>query len=444
MSQLDRDGITMLGRRSTPGVDIARDFLRQNDVKYHWVDVDNDPLAPFLDSENVSGRRLPLVLFPDGTELEAPTGGVQLVPGPTGEEEHERYRASAGWRTELATRARLPTTPEHELYDVVIVGAGPAGLTAAVYAATEGLRTLVAERHAPGGQAGASSRIENYPGFPDGVRGSELAKRTYRQALRLGAEFVIGVGIESSEPRPDGTVAIELTGGANLAARSGVIATGVSYRRLDAPGVERFVGRGVHYGSITDAAISYREANVIVVGGGNSAGESALHLAKYASEVTMLLRDDSLASWMSKYLVDRIEDHDRIVIRPRTEVRHADGDDSLQQVLVAGPSGEERLDVSGLFVLIGAEPKTAGVEQWLRCDDRGFLMTGLDLYETADRSWWPLERDPLFLESSQPGVFIAGDVRHGSVKRVASAVGEGAMAITLARSYLASLEADER
>ena len=321
---------------------------------------------------------------------------------------------------------------------MVVVGAGPAGLTAAVYAASEGLLTLVCERHAPGGQAGTSSRIENYPGFPDGVGGAELAAGTYRQARRLGAEFLIGVEIESAHPTSDQTIDLTLTSGAKLRGRSGVIATGVAYRQLNAPGVEQFAGRGVHYGSATDAAPRYRGRHVAVVGGANSAGQAALHLAGYAKQVTMLVRAESLAGSMSRYLVDRIEAHDRITARTDTHVTRAEGGDWLEQVVVAGPDGEQTLEVGGMFVLIGGAPQTAGVEDWLRCDAGGYLMTGSELHGEADRDWWPLARDPLLLESSQPGLFVAGDVRHGSIKRVASAVGEGATSIALVHSYLST------
>ena len=299
------------------------------------------------------------------------------------------------------------------------------------------------ERHAPGGQAGTSSRIENYPGFPDGVGGAELAAATYQQARRLGAEFLIGVEIESAHPESDQTIDIGLTSGSNLRGRSGVIATGVAYRQLSAPGVEQFVGRGVHYGSATDAAPTFGGAHVIVVGGANSAGQATLHLATHAKHVTMLVRGESLGRAMSRYLVDRIEAHERITVRTGTHVTRAEGGDWLERVVTAGPGGEESLEAGGMFVLIGGEPLTAGVEDWLRCDARGYFMTGPDLHAEADRSWWPLARDPLFLESSQPGVFVAGDVRHGSIKRVASAVGEGAMSIALVHSYLASAFACE-
>jgi thioredoxin reductase (NADPH) len=441
---MDRVGPTIVGRRSTPGVGAARAFLRRNEVPHRWVDLDRDPLVPLLETESLSAGRLPLVLFPDGTRLEGPEEYTELVSARAEGVSRERYLASARWRAALASRAGLPTTPNDDLYDVVIVGGGPAGLTAAVYAASEGLRTLVCERHAPGGQAGTSSRIENYPGFPDGVGGTELAAGTYRQARRLGAEFLIGVEIESAHPESDQTIDLTLTSGASLRGRSGVIATGVAYRELNAPGVAQFVGRGVHYGSATEAAPRYRGGDVVVVGGANSAGQAALHVAAYAKRVTMLVRGESLAQAMSRYLVDRIEAHERINVRTSTEVRRAEGGDWLESVVVAGPDGEESLDASGMFVLIGGEPLTAGVNDWLRCDAGGYLMTGPELYAEADRSWWPLARDPLFLESSQPGLFVAGDVRHDSIKRVASAVGEGATSIALVHSYLATLDRERR
>jgi thioredoxin reductase (NADPH) len=399
--------------------------------------------VPLLEVSSLNAGHLPLVVFPDGTRLEGPEEYTELVSGREEGVSRERHLASARWRAELAARAGLPTTPSHDLYDVVIVGAGPAGLTAAVYAASEGLRTLVCERHAPGGQAGTSSRIENYPGFPDGVGGAELAAGTHRQARRLGAEFLIGVEIESAHPESEQIIDLTLSSGAKLRGRSGVIATGVAYRQLNAPGVEQFVGRGVHYGSATDAAPRYSGGHVVVVGGANSAGQAALHVAGYANRVTMLVRGKSLARGMSRYLVDRIDAHERITVRTSAQVSRAEGGDWLESVVVAEPDGEVSVSAGGMFVLIGGEPLTAGVEDWLRCDAGGYLMTGPELHAEADRSWWPLARDPLFLESSQPGLFVAGDVRQGSIKRVASAVGEGATSIALVHSYLATLDSGQ-
>jgi thioredoxin reductase (NADPH) len=436
--------VTIVARRGTPGLDTARDLLAQNEVPHRWVDLDRDPLARLLDPRTLRGRRLPVVLFPDGSCLEGLDDYLEPVPGHEVPENADRYLASFQWRAALARRAGLPTVPAHKHYDVVIVGAGPAGLTAAVYAASEGLRALVVERLAPGGQAGTSSRIENYPGFPEGVSGGQLADFTYRQARRLGAEFVVGVDIDSAHPQPDGTVSVNLSGGASVTTDTGVVATGVDYRHLEGAGVDDFLGRGVHYGSSAGVASDYRDCRVVVVGGANSAGQAALHLAGYARHVTMVVRGRSLEKIMSRYLIERIEAHDRITVRTQSAISRAEGRTSLERIVVSGPEGDEVLDADGLFVLIGGAPLTGKIADWLRCDDRGYLMTGPDLLGTPDRGWWPLDRDPLFLESSQPGVFGAGDVRYGSMKRVASAVGEGAMAIALVHSYLETREAESR
>ena len=436
--------VTIVARRGTPGLDTARDLLTRNEVPHRWVDLDRDPLASLIDPRSLRGRRLPLVLFPDGSCLEGLDDYLEPVPGHELPENADRYLASFQWRAALAQHAGLPTVPAHKRYDVVIVGAGPAGLTAAVYAASEGLRALVVERLAPGGQAGTSSRIENYPGFPEGVGGGQLADFTYRQARRLGAEFVIGVDIDAAHPQPDGTVLVNLSGGASVTTDTGVIATGVDYRHLEGAGVDDFLGRGVHYGSSAGVASDYRDCRVVVVGGANSAGQAALHLAGYARHVTMVVRGRSLEKIMSRYLIERIESHDRITVRTHSAISSAEGRTSLERVVVTGPEGDEVLDADGLFVLIGGAPLSGKVTDWLRCDDRGYYMTGPDLLGTPDRGWWPLDRDPLFLETSQPGVFVAGDVRHGSMKRVASAVGEGAMAIALVHSYLETREAESR
>jgi thioredoxin reductase (NADPH) len=323
----------------------------------------------------------------------------------------------------------------------VIVGAGPAGLTAAVYAASEGLRTVVLERVAPGGQAGTSARIENYPGFPQGVSGADLTRGAHEQALRFGAEVLTGVEILRTHPRPDGPQELELSGGARLRPRAAVIATGVAYRRLDAPGVEDLVGCGVSYGSAPAQAPAHRDQDILLVGGANSAGQAALHLARYARSVTMIVRAASLDAGMSRYLVDRIAAHPTITVRTGTCVAAASGGPRLDTVVVSDATGrDEPLRADAMYIMIGGEPLTAGVEGWLRRDERGFLMTGPDLTRENEREWWPLTRPPLPLEASEPGVFVAGDVRHGSIKRVASAVGEGAMAIALVHTYLRDLD----
>jgi thioredoxin reductase (NADPH) len=402
-------------------------------------------------------------VFADGSQLAAPVDFVEPDPGRHDEgpeqsrpaEERrigmtvpartpaqraivEAYLASARWRSELARRSGLHTQPEHELYDVVIVGAGPAGLTGAVYAASEGLRTVVLERVAPGGQAGTSARIENYPGFPHGISGAELATGAHHQALRFGAEILVGVEIIRADPAPDGSFELFLSGGGHLRARTGVIASGVAYRRLDAPGVEELIGCGVSYGSAPAEAAGHRDKDVALVGGANSAGQAALHLAAYARSVTMMVRADSLEAGMSRYLVDRVNAHPNITVLTGTRVIGAGGQPRLETVTVADRDGQQReLPVDAMYVLIGGQPLTAGVEGWLRRDAGGYLITGADLLTDTETARWPLERDPLPLESSQPGLFVAGDVRHNSIKRVASAVGEGAMAIALLHTYLA-------
>jgi thioredoxin reductase (NADPH) len=417
MSSIEREPVTLFGRRGQAAAETARDFLLRNEVPLRWVDLDLDPLAELLSDREIATATQPMALFADGSRLEAPEKYAEPTPGRLDPARYSDYGAAAVWRTELATRAGLPTRPRHDDYDVIVLGAGPAGLTAAVYGASEGQRTLIVEFHAPGGQAGTSSRIENYPGFPDGVSGAELADSAYRQAQRLGAEFLIGVLVVRARPHADRSVEVEFSSGSTIRARSGVMATGVAYRRLDIRDIEELIGRGVRYGSPSGEAVGYEGRSVAVVGGANSAGQAALHLANHAAQVTMLVRGDSLERGMSRYLVARIEQHDRIIVRTRTEVVGVDGRERLEGVAIKGPEGEQALPTDALFVLIGAEPLTAGVQDWLRCDDRGYLMTGPDLLESSDRSWWPLERDPLFLESSQPGLFIAGDVRHGSIKR---------------------------
>jgi thioredoxin reductase (NADPH) len=442
MSSIEREPVTLFGRRGQAAAETARDFLLRNEVPLRWVDLDLDPLAEFLSHREIETATQPMALFADGSRLEAPENYAEPTPGRLDPARSSDHLASAVWRTELATRAGLPTRPRDDDYDLIVLGAGPAGLTAAVYAASEGQRTLIVEFHAPGGQAGTSSRIENYPGFPDGVSGAELADSAYRQAQRLGAQFLIGVLVVHARPQADRSVEVEFSSGSTIRARSGVIATGVAYRRLDIRDIEELIGRGVRYGSPSGEAVGYEGRSVAVVGGANSAGQAALHLANHAAQVTMLVRGDSLERGMSRYLVNRIEQHNRITVRTRTEVVGVDGRDRLESVAIKGPEGEQALPTDALFVLIGAEPLTAGVQDWLRCDDRGYFMTGPDLLKRSDRSWWPLERDPLFLDSSQPGLFVAGDVRHGSIKRVASAVGEGAMAASLVHSYLAALDGD--
>ena len=428
--------VTLLGR---PGdaADSARDFLARNGVALRWIDLDRDPLAAMLPHEELDSVSLPLAIFADGSRLEAPPTYIERTAG-LDFSTLERARASRTWHADLARGAGLPTHPRHELYDLLIVGAGPAGLTAAVYAASEGLRTLVIEMHVPGGQAGTSSRIENYPGFPNGIGGGELSARTYRQARRLGAEFLIGAGALAAAAGADGAIEVELASRTAARARSVILAFGVAYRLLEATGVDRLIGRGVHYGAAPGEASAYRDRRVVLVGAANSAGQAALSLADHGAEVTMLVRADSLERKMSRYLVDRIEQHGRIAVLTGTTVSETRGREWLEEVVVDGPTGQTTLPADGMFVLIGAAPLTAPVADWLRLDDRGYVLAGPDLLRAQGGSGWPLDRDPFHLETSRPGVFVAGDLRHGSIKRVASAVGEGAMAASLVHSFLAT------
>jgi thioredoxin reductase (NADPH) len=437
----------LLGRAATPGAAETRRFLARNGVPFQWVDLDDDPLARLLGGDGaLAGHRLPCVLFADGSVLEGPERFMRtrFVRG-TGDgaatevsaADQRAYLETARFTTELAARVGLPTRPEHELYDVAILGAGPAGLTAALYAASEGLRTLVVEALAPGGQAGTSARIENYPGFPNGISGAELAESTYAQARRLGAEVLVGVELVTAGPGGDRTLAMELTSGAAIRVRAGVAANGAHYRRLEAPGVDRLIGAGVHYGSSPREAELCRGQDVVVVGGANSAGQAALHLADVARRVTIVCRSTSLDEGMSRYLVERIESHPSVAVRARSEVVEARGERQLESVLLRdGETGEEtEVGADALFVFIGAQPMTSGVAGWLERDEHGFLVAGPDLARNGNGRW-PLDREPLLLESSQPGLFVAGDIRHGSIKRVASAVGEGAMATALVHRYL--------
>jgi len=437
--------IYLLGRAATPGAVETRQFLSRNHVGFRWVDVDEDPLARLLAADRaLNEMRFPCALFEDGSLLEGPEEFMRtrFVPA-TGHGavdaisagEHRAYRETKLFKHELATRTGLPTRPQHELYDVAILGAGPAGLTAALYAASEGLRTLVVEALAPGGQAGTSARIENYPGFPNGISGSELAASIHAQAIRLGAEILVGVELLRSMPGDDGRFAFELTGGETLQAHAAVAANGVHYRTLEAAGLDALIGAGVHYGTSPSEVALCRECDVVIVGGANSAGQAALSLADVARSVTVVSRSDSLDRGMSKYLVDRIAAHDRINVRNHAEVVEAHGDERLASVVIRDDRGEEiEAAADAIFVMIGARPVTVGAEGWLRRDDHGFLVTGPDLLAEGQPAW-PLERPPLFLESSHPGLFVAGDVRHGSIKLVASAVGEGAMAVALIHQH---------
>ena len=391
-----------------------RDFLARNMVPYRWYNVSDPEGEQLLAAAGAEESQAPVVITRDGEPLVQPS------------------------LLEVANAVGLTTTPQGEFYDVVIIGGGPAGLGAAVYAASEGLKTVIVERAAAGGQAGQSSRIDNYLGFPDGVTGDQLAERARLQAQHFRAELLTArtvVGLKARGPARE----VMLDDGSSVLTHAVVLATGVSYRHLEANGAPELVGRGVYYGSSATQAESCAEDHVIIVGGANSAGQAAVYLSRYADKVTMAVRGDSLHKSMSSYLIEQISEIPNIEVRLNTIVQSCAGDDRLQCVtLVDRDGGQQVVDCGHLFVFIGAAPLTDWLPASLVRDLSGFVVTGPDLMAGGNRPpSWDLARDPYLLESSIPGVFVAGDVRSQSVKRVASAVGEGALAVTLVHRYLA-------
>jgi thioredoxin reductase (NADPH) len=407
---LESGGVRLIGHRFSRASHDLRDFLARNRVPARWLDVEREGEArQLLTVAGVEDDRLPVALLEDGTVLERPTV------------------------LELAERFGIKGQPAFEHYDLVIVGGGPAGLAAAVYGASEGLKTIMVEREAPGGQAGQSSRIENYLGFPSGLSGSDLARRATDQARRLGAELLTLQDASALRVEGSGRI-IELTGGGTLSASSVLVASGVSYRQLGVPGFAELTGRGIYYGAALTEARSCQDQNVVVIGGANSAGQAAVFFSGYAQRVTMLVRGGSLQKSMSHYLIEQIEALDRIEVRTGTEALAAEGDGRLRALRVHDANGAETtIDADACFVFIGAVPRTEWLEGVVARDERGFILAGLD----AKTAGWPLQRDPFPLETSVPGVLVAGDVRSRSIKRVASAVGEGSMAVSLVHQYLA-------
>jgi thioredoxin reductase (NADPH) len=407
---LEAGGVRIIGHRFSKDSHELRDFLARNRVPARWLDVERDAEArELLDVVDAGRDRLPVALLEDGTVLERPTV------------------------LELAERLGVSAQPAKDHYDLVIVGGGPAGLAAAVYGASEGLRTVMVEREAPGGQAGQSSRIENYLGFPAGVSGSDLARRATDQARRLGAELVSVQGAVALRPEGAGRF-VELSGGSTLSSNTVLVASGVSYRKLDAPGFAELTGAGIYYGAAPAEARSCADQHVVVIGGANSAGQAAVYFSGHASKVTMLVRGPSLQASMSQYLIEQLEELDGVEVRTETQAVAAEGDGHLERVRVRGPDGEESpVDADACFVFIGATPRTDWLEGVVARDERGFILAGRDV----PAGEWPLSREAFVLETSVPGVFVAGDVRARSVKRVASAVGEGSMAVSLIHQYLA-------
>ena len=412
------EGIRVVGNQWAPASHRVKDFLARNQIPYLWLDAEESEEARGLLDLSGSGRpALPCLFFPDGSVLERPEN------------------------REIADRVGLQTSADISLYDLLIVGAGPAGLAAAVYGASEGLRTLVVERQAPGGQAGMSSRIENYLGFPGGVSGAELARRAVTQARRFGVEILAAqevVGLTAEGP----CRVVKLGDGSVVSCRSLLIATGVSYRQLRASGIEELTGAGVYYGAAMTEGDSVRGQDVYIVGGANSAGQAAMYFSQYAATVTMLVRGESLASGMSQYLIDQIEATDNIRVWLQTEVQEALGSERLERLVIACDGGQraETVGAAALFIFIGAVPRTDWVGDLVARDRHGFILSGPDVLKNgAVGPHGPLDRVPFLLETSMPGVFVAGDVRHGSVKRVASAVGEGSMAVMYVHHYLSSV-----
>jgi thioredoxin reductase (NADPH) len=409
------DDVQVVGDRWSDRTHELKTFLARNHVPYRWYDVERDDEGErlFTLAGGIRGD-LPLMLVPDREPLRAPT------------------------LREAASALGLHVDAERPLYDVCIVGGGPAGLAAGVYAASEGLSTVIVEREAPGGQAGQSSSIENYLGFPKGLSGSDLAQRALAQVSRFGAELVLAREVVGLEER--GTVrAVLFEGGGEIEARSVVVSTGVSYRRLEAAGVERLQGKGIYYGAAAAEAGQTADDVVYVVGGANSAGQAALNFARHAKQVTLVVRGPDLLATMSTYLVDRITAAPNITVRCATQVVAAHGDTHLERLTLAGRTSDEHEEVeaSWLFVFIGASPRTDWLGGSVARDGHGFVLTGPEVV-TSDATWG-LARAPYALETSLPGVFAAGDVRLESMKRVASAVGEGAMSIYLVHRYLATV-----
>jgi thioredoxin reductase (NADPH) len=409
------DDVQVVGDRWSDRTHELKNFLARNHVPYRWYDVERDEDGRRLFDVSGGNRGdLPLVLVPDREPLRNPT------------------------LLDAAGALGLHVEAEHPLYDVCIVGGGPAGLAAGVYAASEGLKTVIVEREAPGGQAGQSSAIENYLGFPKGLSGSDLAQRALAQVSRFGAELVLAREVVGLEQR--GTVrAVLFEGGGAIETRSVVVSTGVSYRRLEAEGVERLTGKGIYYGATAADAPQTADEMVYIVGGANSAGQAALNFAKHAKQVTLVVRGPDLLATMSTYLVDRITASPNIAVRCATEVGAADGDDHLERLTLVDRTsgGREEVEASWLFVFIGASPRTDWLGDPVVRDSHGFVLTGPDVVTSGVP--WSLARAPFALETSMPGVFAAGDVRLDSMKRVASAVGEGAMSIYLVHRYLATV-----
>src|SRR5438876_10837911 len=415
------EGVRVLGTRWSPHSYAISDFLARNQAPYQWIDVETAPqnaaVRRLVEAVGAQASSLPMVLFPDGSSLSNPS------------------------TAELAEKLGLRVRPELAFYDLVIVGGGPAGLAAAVYGASEGLKTVMIEREAPGGQAGMSSRIENDLGFPSGLGGGDLARRAVAQAKRFGVEILAPQ--EAQAIRVEGpSRMVKLADGGELGCKVLLLATGVSYRKLDVPGAERLQGRGVYYGSAMTEAMACQGEDVYIIGGANSAGQAAMYFSKYARRVLMLVRGESLSTSMSQYLIDQIKHTPNIQVETRARVVEVYGDARLEAISIHCRDSVQtgKVPANSLFVFIGAEPNTDWLAGVVERDERGFILTGNDLMRDGKRPpGWPLDRDPYLPETSVPGIFAVGDVRHGSVKRVASSVGEGSIAVQFIHQFLSAV-----
>jgi thioredoxin reductase (NADPH) len=409
--RLPYEGVRVAGSRWSPQSYLIREFLARNQIPYKWVDVDEDaPTRELIKSTVGAEAPLPVVLFPDGSYLAAPT------------------------TVALAEKVGLQTLPKRPFYDLAIIGAGPAGLASAVYGASEGLHVVLIEQNAPGGQAGTSSMIENYLGFPSGVTGADLAQRATAQARRFGAELLVGHSVTGLR-REDPYRIVQLSDGKEISCHALVLATGLAVRELNVPGAEALLGAGVYYGAAMTEAALYRGQHVCVVGGANSAGQGALFFSRYAKTVTMLVRAPELGAAMSQYLVERIRATPNIEVLTRVELTAFGGSGHLEHVCLRQvDTGESRaLEAAAVFIFIGVAPRTDVLKGFVVVDEKGFIVTGLDLRGTRA---WTLDRDPLLFETSVPGVFAVGDVRSGSNRRIAAAVGEGSAAVFSVHQYL--------
>jgi thioredoxin reductase (NADPH) len=413
----DFQGIKIVGYQWSPKSHEIKDFLSGNLVPYQWLDFINDPKAKeILTLNNLDERELPVVFFEDGEYLTQPSLSA------------------------LGAKAGMSVEVKQKMYDVAIIGAGPAGLASGVYGGSEGLNTILIEKRAPGGQAGTSSRIENYLGFPNGLSGAELSRRAITQATRFGIEFLSPQEVMKIEANENYKL-LTLKDGGQVNAKTIIITTGVDYRKHPAVGIDKFTGAGVYYGAATTEANACSNKEVFIVGGGNSAGQAAMYLSKFAKKVHVNIRKPDLSSSMSQYLIDQITDTDNIEVMGFTEIVEVKGADSLAEVVVKDTKTNELMnyEASALFIFIGAKPITDWISLDLIKDEKGYLETGsLLLKYKSFKKNWPLEREPFLLETCVPGVFAAGDVRSGAMNRVASAVGEGSMAIKFVHQYLAA------